>query len=340
MYKKIVYSIIFFLLVNTLLLASQNITVESTGISVIKDEVTSTRENALNDAFRKAIKKVLKNILNLSDNSSYENILSNANRFINGYEIIEEKQIGNILNEKIKVSINLPLLEKAVDKTSSTQLVYVAIFCSNDNSSTTIDEKCSDFIKRAIRDIPNTIFLPYQQSLDSTFSEVKDLLIVVNYKLTQEKKIYSIEREFDNVSMTLSCYNSRNEQIVSETFNTKILRGFNESIFDKFDANFVMKIEILIRNIIEKIQNEQAKSINKNIEYLLFVNSPKNYLQVKSVTELLDKFNVQYRLYEIKNNSFIFKIKGKNVNEILKIFRFANFKFKYIRADGNITIGF
>jgi len=256
MYKKIIINIIFLFFFTTLLSADQTITIESTGISVIKGDVGSSRQNALNDAFKKAIKKVLKEVLNISDSESIGPIISSPTKFINGYEIVEEKQIGNILNEKIKSIVNLALIEKIVNKKSSSKLIYIAVFCSKENSNFEIDTKCSNFIKNSIKNIPNTIFLPYQNNLNDSLAEIKDLLILVKYNLFQEKKVFSISMEFDNLTIDLKCLDSKSQELFSKHYQLKILKKFDESVFDKIDSPVNESIKNLLTNVVEKLQKD------------------------------------------------------------------------------------
>jgi len=339
MYKKIIINIIFLFFFTTLLSADQTITIESTGISVIKGDVGSSRQNALNDAFKKAIKKVLKEVLNISDSESIGPIISSPTKFINGYEIVEEKQIGNILNEKIKSIVNLALIEKIVNKKSSSKLIYIAVFCSKENSNFEIDTKCSNFIKNSIKNIPNTIFLPYQNNLNDSLAEIKDLLILVKYNLFQEKKVFSISMEFDNLTIDLKCLDSKSQELFSKHYQLKILKKFDESVFDKIDSPVNESIKNLLTNVVEKLQKEYQTE-SQAFEYYLVVKSPNTYYNIKNVTDLLDKFNINYTLEKIENRRFVYVIKGKSKEEVLKIFRFANFKFKYIKADKDIIVEF
>ena len=145
--------------------------------------------------------------------------------------------------------------------------------------------------------------------------------------------------EFDNLTIDLKCLDSKSQELFSKHYQLKILKKFDESVFDKIDSPVNESIKNLLTNVVEKLQKEYQTE-SQAFEYYLVVKSPNTYYNIKNVTDLLDKFNINYTLEKIENRKFVYVIKGKSKEEVLKIFRFANFKFKYIKADKDIIVEF
>ncbi len=336
------FCIIFFLLNSSV--SGKNVSVEVTGISIVSDSIAKAKKEAFKDAFKKAVNKVLNNYLTSDNASIISDNIKNPEKYIDGYEILDESQNGNIFNVKLKVFVNLRYILKKTDKNFSTKPVYILSVCLKDNATFDMDSVCSDILKNNLSLVPNsTSVLPSENLTDkeSLFAQIKDILVIATYNITFKRKVYSIDKEFDNLTFHIDIYDSNNVLLKTFDKKLKILAKIGENPLKYLPDNFFRDTV----NYISK-KSEQIASENNNIgkiddnSFFFVIKKPKNYIEAENILKLFDNYNVNYSFSIAENGNLIYIVKDISKKELLKILKFSNLNFASIKLDDNITITF
>ncbi len=344
MLNKILLYIIFFLFsANICFAVSKFIPVEATGISIINNDNTFSRDKAIKDAFQKALKKVIVNYNIEVDEDILSNILTNPEKYITGYELIEEKQVGNILNEKLKVNVDIQEIFKSLKVKTRKRFnhVYLLSYCykNSDNDSKTLDRFCDNVIKNNLKNINNIVFLSPPESYDEIFNTQKDILVTVSYKILDSKKLYSINKEFDNIQMDITVYNSSNDIVKTFNFAEKVVSPIDSNPLAKIKPGTFNSVDVYIKSLKDNILKNKQFDTSKD-KYYFIVKRFSNYNDIKNLEKFFQKFNINFTLTSIQNKTFIYKIEGISENEIAKTIKFSDLDYNYIEIGDNITLSF
>ncbi len=319
--------------------ADKTIAVEVTGISIIGENISKAKEKAFQDAFKKAIMKV-SNDLYIVDNSTISDLSVNSpEKFIDGYEIVEETQHGNIFNEKLKVFVNVKALLKNAHKSYSEKPVYVLSTCIKDNVTFEIDKTCESIFRKNLTLIPNIIPVKTgvaNNDLATLFNQPKDILVIVSYEITNRKRVYSIGKEFDNITFHIDIYDSENLLIKTFSKRIRLLASIDDNPVKNIPDNFFRQaLNYISDKAIAISEKAQDKS---EVSFYLVISKPENYICVKQVLNLLFKFNINYSLEKAENGSLFYRISGSTRKDVLKIIKFSHLKFYELKADNNIML--
>jgi len=326
-----------FLFIISVYAASGTIAVEVTGISIIGDNIEKAKESAFQDAFRKALNKVC---ADFPLNSEPASVTSNPEKYIEGYEILEEKQTGNIFNVTLKVYVNTSLIAKTTKNGFSGNPVYILSVCIKDNVTFEIDRECSDFLRKNLALVPNAkSVLPSEKiySSETLFKMPKDILAIAAYEITAKKKVYSIGKEFDNLTFHVDIYDANNILLKSFSKKVKILANIGDNPVKYLPDNFFGDMAEFISNLNLTTFSESAKE-DSATSFFFIINNPKNYTEVKNVLKIIAGFNINASLVIAENSNLAYKITGISKRELLKILKFSKLDFSSIESNDNITL--
>ena len=332
-----------FSIVNICLAVNKTVTVESMGISIINSNNAFSREKAINDAFQKALKKVIVEFNIEVDEEYLNSILTNPEKYITGYELIEEKQEGNILNEKLKVYIDIQKIFGSLKVTEKKTFnpVYILSYCYKrfNNASRSFDKSCNNIIQNNLKPLNNIFFLKPSETFDELFKTEKDILIIAVYDITNSRRIYSINKEFDNISFEITVYNSENDVVKSFDIAKKVVSSIGDNPLLQIKNEIFNPVTKFVNNLKEKILKEKAIVTSTNKFYFI-AKKIANYDDIKNLEKFFIKYNIDYTLISIENKRFIYGIRNISENELTKLIKFSDLDYNYLEIGDNVTMSF
>lgn len=190
-----------------------------------------------------------------------------------------------------------------------------------------------------MKNINNIVFLSPPESYDEIFNTQKDILVTVSYKILDSKKLYSINKEFDNIQMDITVYNSSNDIVKTFNFAEKVVSPIDSNPLAKIKPGTFNSVDVYIKSLKDNILKNKQFDTSKD-KYYFIVKRFSNYNDIKNLEKFFQKFNINFTLTSIQNKTFIYKIEGISENEIAKTIKFSDLDYNYIEIGDNITLSF
>ena len=310
------FSAIFIFIICSNIFAA-NITIQSQGFSIIGQNLNKARENAIQDAITKGVKKFLK-LKNIEPSSKIiENIKTNA---ISGFEIIKETTEGNILKEKIDLIINEEALNDIIKtKVQPPENVLISCFLNNE-----YNEDLTNFLIKILSQDFDFTFIKNSDFYNKELSSFK-IGIICEINLIEIKKLISINKIFYKLNGKIEIYNSGNKY---DEFN------FQKDLTLSSEKDY---IEYLIPLIKDKLKEDifllknrdNVKSNKEDLELFFTLIKPEKFEIIEKIEEIFDNYNLVYSLIMINKGDVVFKIKGITEEELISILKNSNFIYRF-----------
>ncbi len=311
--------ILIIFLVNTFYLYSKDIIIESEGYSIIKEDLNSSREDAIKDAINKGIKKFLHS-KNIKANDEFIDKIRDS--LINGYEIEQEVIEGNILREKIKILFDETTLSDLFKKKTIIPIdIGIAVYL-NEN----FDDELAEYLKTLISNSFDYNFTFFKIKKDNSSYKDYRVVIISDIILNKIKELYSINKIFYKISAKINIYVD-GSKIDNISIEKDLILSKNKDYKKDISQLLLNNIQKTFDDILKRVKN--TKSNNKNLILYFTLVNPKGFSIIDTLENIFEEFNIEYTPFLIYKKSITYKIKGVSEKEIISILRAKNFYYNF-----------
>jgi len=337
--SKFFILILFFILAFSFnILASGDIeSFEVTGLSVLTQDVALNRQDAVNDALKKGMSLLIDKLK--LDKEIAAKILADPSKYISGYEVVEEKQVGNILNETLKIDISVSKIIDDFKIDYSSKKYYVTISCFKHDNITGISEVdhiCERSIYDELKGI-NDIVVNISNGSNESKRFDQSLKLKFIYQKIKVNEVYSIGKKIEDLSFDINVYSEDNNLLKTFKESAKIFSNLtdNNSTFN-FNVNFFAELK-------EFLKNESSKSVGNNYskrvtQIPLIIYNSQNYEDISHIFYILEKSNISFSIYRINKSGFHLIVKNYTVDDLVKIIKSSNIKYKDIELKDGVRV--